>query len=211
MRDDALIGVVIRIERQRLQTLFARWLRWWNACDDGFKNIFDADALLGAARDRPFARHRQHVLQLLQRLRNVRVTEINLVDDRNDRQVLFRREMIVGDRLRLDPLRRINHQQRAFARAQAPGNFIREIHVTGSINQVQLVGLAVLGLVKHRDRMRLDGDAALLLQIHGVEQLLGHIARGDGTRHVQQAIRKRRLPMVNVGDDAEITYMCGVH
>jgi hypothetical protein len=28
---------------------------------------------------------------------------------------------------------------------------------------------------------------------------------------VQQPVRKRRLPVVNVGDDAEISYVCGVH
>jgi hypothetical protein len=28
---------------------------------------------------------------------------------------------------------------------------------------------------------------------------------------VQQPVGKRRLPVVNVGDDAEIAYVCGVH
>jgi len=139
------------------------------------------------------------------------VTEVNLVDDGNDREIEFRREMIIRHRLRLDPLCRVNDEQRTFARAQTAGNFVGKIHMAGRVNEVQLVGFAVARLVKHRHRMRLDGDAALFFQIHRVEHLLGHIARGDGARHVQQAVGQRRLAVVNVGNDAEIAYVCGVH
>ena len=59
--------------------------------------------------------------------------------------------------------------------------------------------------------MRLDGDAALLLQVHRIEQLVLHLARRDGARPVQQPVRKRRLPMIDMGDDAEISYMRCVH
>ena len=124
--------------------------------------------------------NRQHVLQLLLRLRHVRVAEVNLVDDGNDVEVQLRREVIIRHGLRLDALRGVNHQQRAFARAQAARDFVGKIHMAGRVNQVQLVGLAVARLVKHRDRMRLDGDAAFALQIHRVEQLVRHVARGDG-------------------------------
>jgi hypothetical protein len=54
--------------------------------------------------------------------------------------------MIIRHRLRLDALRRVNHQQRPFARAQAARHFVGEIHMAGRVNQVQLVGLAVLAL-----------------------------------------------------------------
>ena len=68
------------------------------------------------------------------RLRDVGVRQINLVDDRNDREVLLHRQMNVGHRLRLDALRGINDQQRAFARAQAARHFIGKIHVPGRID-----------------------------------------------------------------------------
>ena len=142
---------------------------------------------------------------------DVGVRQVNFVDDRDDGQVLLRRQMDVGHRLRLDALGGVNDQQRAFARAQAARNFVGKIHVAGRVDQVQLVSLAVLGLVKHRDRMGLDGDAALAFQVHGIEQLLLHVARGDGAGAMQQPVRKRRLPMINMGDDAEISYVCCVH
>ena len=92
-------------------------------------------------------------------------------------EVLLHRQVHIGDGLRLDALRGIDDQQRPFARAQAARNFVGEIHVAGRVDQVQLVGLAVLRLVKHRHRMRLDGDAALPLQVHRIEQLILHVAR----------------------------------
>ena len=135
----------------------------------------------------------------------VGVRQVNFVDDRNDQQVLLHRQVDIGDGLRFDALRRVNDEQRALAGAQAAGDFVREIHVAGGVDQVELVNLAVLRLVTHRDRMGLDGDATLAFQVHGIEQLRLHVAGGDGAGAVQQAVGKRRLPMVNMGDDAEIS------
>jgi len=59
--------------------------------------------------------------------------------------------------------------------------------------------------------MRLDGDAAFAFEVHGIEQLCRHVTRGDGAGAVQQAVRKRRFPMVNMGDDAKISNVFGVH
>ncbi len=73
--------------------------------------------------------------------------QVDLVDHRDDRQVLLHRQVHIGDRLRLDTLGGINDQQRALARAQTAGDFIRKIHVPGRVDQVQLVSLPVLGLV----------------------------------------------------------------
>jgi len=38
-----------------------------------------------------------------------------------------------------------------------------------------------------------------------------HIPGGNGARPVQEPIRKGRFPMINMGDNAEISYMCRVH
>ena len=142
---------------------------------------------------------------------NIGVRQVDFVDDRDDGQVLLHRQVDVGHGLRFDPLRGIHDEQRAFAGAQAARHFVGEIHVPRRVDEVQLVSLAVLGLVKHRHRVGLDGDAALPLQVHRIEQLVLHVARRDGAGPVQQPVRKRRLPMVNMGDDAEISNMCCVH
>ena len=59
-------------------------------------------------------------------------------------EVLLHRQVDIGHRLRLDALRGVHDQQRPFAGAQAARHFVGKIHVAGRVNQVQLVGLAVL-------------------------------------------------------------------
>ena len=70
--------------------------------------------------------------------------QIDLVDDRNDLEIVIQRQIGVGQRLRFDALRRVDHQQRAFAGLQAARNFVSEIDVAGSIDQIELIDLAVL-------------------------------------------------------------------
>jgi hypothetical protein len=79
--------------------------------------------------------------------------------------------------------------------------------VAGRVDEVQLVGLAVLGRVRHPHGLRLDGNSPLALQVHGVENLASHVAIGDGMGGLQDAIGQRRLAMVDVGDDAEVPNM----
>ena len=53
----------------------------------------------------------------------------------------------IGQRLRLDPLGGIDHQQAALAGGQAAADLVGEVDMAGRVHQVQDVGLAVLGLV----------------------------------------------------------------
>ena len=77
--------------------------------------------------------------------------------------------------------------------------------MAGGIDEVELVLLAVLlrGVIQ-RDRMRLDGDAALALQIHGIEHLRLHLAVFEAAANLDEAVCQRRLAVVNVGDDGEV-------
>jgi hypothetical protein len=59
--------------------------------------------------------------------------------------------------------------------------------------------------------MGLDGDATFPFEIHRIEQLILLIARGDGAGAMQEPVRKRGLPVVDVGDNAEIAYVRWVH
>src|SRR5207344_1223139 len=47
-------------------------------------------------------------------------------------------------------------------------------------------------------------DAALALEVHLVEVLLAHVAVRDGVRELEESIGERRLPVVDVRDDAEV-------
>src|SRR5208283_3384772 len=74
-----------------------------------------------------------------------------------------------------------------------------------SVNQVEDVSFPVLGGVIHPHRLSLDGDAALALQFHVVEELSLRFALAQRSGGLQEPVRQRRLPVVDVGDDAKVT------
>ena len=74
------------------------------------------------------------------------------------------------------------------------------------VDQVELVGLAVVGRIIHAHGLALDGDASLALDIHAVEQLLLHVALRHRAGQFQHAVGQRRLSMVDVRDDREVSY-----
>jgi hypothetical protein len=59
-------------------------------------------------------------------------------------------------------------------------------------------------LVKHGHGAGLDGDAALALQVHVVEDLLLELALGDGAGAHEQPVGQGALAVVDVGDDREV-------
>src|SRR3984885_10724437 len=74
------------------------------------------------------------------------------------------------------------------------------------VDQVQLIGLAIGRLIVQRYALRLDGDAALALQVHRVEHLGLHLARLEAAALVDQPAGRRRFSVVNVRDDGEFAY-----
>ena len=74
----------------------------------------------------------------------------------------------------------------------------------GRVDQVEAVGQAVAGQVLQAHGPGLDGDPLLALQVHRIEDLAGHLAGIDRVGHLQQPVGERGLPVVDVGDDAEV-------
>ncbi len=76
--------------------------------------------------------------------------------------------------------------------------------MAGRIHQVENVILAVGRAVIQANGLRLDGDAALALDLHVVEHLVDHLALGEAARLLDQAIGEGRFPMVDMRDDGKI-------
>ena len=72
------------------------------------------------------------------------------------------------------------------------------------VHQVQHIGLAVLGRIFQPHGLRLDGNAALLLDIHVIEHLLGHLARGEPAAMLDQPVGQGRFAMVDMRDNRKI-------
>ena len=59
--------------------------------------------------------------------------------------------------------------------------------------------------------MGLDGDAALALQVHGVEDLLHHFALRERAGDLEQTVGQRGLAVVDVRNDGEIPDEFAIH
>ena len=181
----------------------ALWRR--NALHDRFQHIGHALPGLRADQQRIGSIESDRALDHLLRARNVGALQVDLVDDGNDFEAVIDRQVRIRQRLRLDALRGVHDQQRAFAGGQRARNLVGKIDVPGRVDQVELVSLAILRGVHHADGVGLDGDAALALQVHRVQNLLLHFAHGERPGQLQQAVGQRGFPVVNVRNNRKIS------
>ena len=181
-----------------------------DARDERLERVLDADARLGAGEHRAALFPRSggldadDLLDFLGHALRFGGGQVDLVDDGDDLVVVLDRLVDIGQRLRFHPLRRVHHQQRALARGQAAADLIGEVDVAGRVHEVQLIGLAIARGVVEAHGLRLDRDAPLLLDVHVIKDLLGHLPVGQPPGKLDQPISQRRLAMVDVGYDGEI-------
>ena len=71
--------------------------------------------------------------------------QVDLVEHRDQLEPGLDRRVGVGDGLRLDPLGGVDDQQRALAGGEAARDLVGEVDVARGVDQVQVVGLAVVG------------------------------------------------------------------
>ena len=177
-------------------------------CDDRLEQLGHALAGLGRDPEHVVARPEQ-LVDLARDALGLGAGQVDLVQRRDQLQAGVDRQVGVGDRLRLHALGRVDQEQRAVAGRERAGDLVGEVDVPGGVDQVEAVELAVLGGVLHADRLGLDRDAALALEVHRVEQLRAVVAGVDRAGDLEDAIGQRRLPMVDVGDDREVADVGG--
>jgi hypothetical protein len=61
------------------------------------------------------------------------------------------------------------------------------------------------------DAFRFDRDAALALEVHGIEDLRRHFALGERAGQLEQTVGQRGFAVVDVRYDAEIPDELGIH
>ena len=203
---DAQIGVVIGIDQQRLQRRIDVAFGRGQARDHRFQHAFDVQTRLGGDRDRFGGVDADHILDLLLHAVRLGRGQVDLVEHRHDFEAAIDRQIDIGERLRFHALAGVHHQQRAFAGGEAARHLIAEVDMARRVHEIQRVGLAVLGLVFEAHGLRLDGDAALALDVHRVQHLLlaGHLARVERAGELDEPVGERRLAMVDMGDDGKV-------
>ena len=131
---------------------------------------------------------------------------IYLVEYGDDLEAVVYGHIEVGDGLGLHALGGVHHQQRAFAGGDASRDFIGEVHVAGSVDEVEAVAVVI-----HLDSVALDGDALFLLKVHIVQHLILHIAGGQGAGQFEEPVGQRALAVVDMRYYAEIAYSVHFH
>ena len=171
---------------------------------DRFQHLVNAETGLGRDHHRVGRIDADHVLDLLLDLFGFRGRQVDLVQDRHDLMAGVERVVDIGERLRLDALARVHHQQRAFAGRQRARDLVGEVDMAGRVDQIQDVGLAVLGGIAQPHGLRLDRDPALALDIHGIEHLFLHLAGLQPAGGLDQAIGQRRFSMVDMRNNGKV-------
>ena len=203
--DDAEVGVIPAVDQHGLEGRVAVALGGGKAGDDGLQHVGDAEAGLGGDRDGVGGVEADDVLDLLLDALGFGGGEVDLVQDGDD---LVAGVDAPGRRWRGSAPRppgeaSTTSSEPSTARMRA-GDFVGEVDVAGGVDQVQDVGLAVLGRVFDPHGVGLDGDAALALDIHAVQHLRLHVARGDRAGHLDQPVGEGGFAVVDMGHDGEI-------
>src|SRR5262245_40190632 len=108
MCHDSLVGVEIGIEYESLGGWSPGRLWRGHSSDNCFEDLIDTDALFRTCWDGRISGDRQNVLQLLPGLRNIRMRQIDFVNDRDDREVLLHCQVNIGNGLSFYTLRGID-------------------------------------------------------------------------------------------------------
>ena len=202
--DDAAEGIEDRVENQRLQGGVGISFRSGNLVHNGIQDGRYALARTGRYLEDIFRRAAQQVAHLVRHHLHLRAFHIDFVQDGDDFQPVVDGQVEVGNGLGLNALRGIHHQQGALAGSDGARHLIRKIHVSGSVDEVQQVFLPVAGIF-HLDRMALDGDALLFLQVHVVQDLIFHVPLREGARQFQEPVGQRAFSVVDMCDDTEVS------
>ena len=115
-------------------------------------------------------------------------------------------QVAVGQSLGLDALGGVDDEDDRLAGGQRPAHLVGEVDVTRGVDQVDDV--VVPG---QPNRLELDRDSPLPLQVHRVEVLGPHVSGVDGPRQLEHPIGQRRLAVVDVGDDRRVAYAVEFH
>ena len=130
-----------------------------------------------------------------------RIGAVDLVDDENDGKSRLERLAEHEARLRQRALARVDEEQDAVDHRQSALHLTAEVGMARRIDDVDLDGTVPDCGVLGQDR-----DPLLAFELPGIEDLLGDgLVLAEGARLPEQRIDEGRLPVIDVGDDGDVT------
>ena len=202
--DDPTVRVIHGVEDHRARRGIGITLGSGDYLDNTVEKCFDALTGLAGHLEYLILIAADELGNLMRILLGLGTRQVDLVQDRDNRQVILESQVQVRERLSLDALRGVDEQDRALTCRQGAGHLVGEVHVPGRVNHVERVW-GVLVRPRHAHGLALDRDATLALDVHAIQVLVAHLASLNDAGQLEHAVRERRLPMIDVGDDAEVT------
>mmetsp|Transcript_65756 Transcript_65756/g.109246 ORF Transcript_65756/g.109246 Transcript_65756/m.109246 type:complete len:318 (-) Transcript_65756:312-1265(-) len=172
------VGVVTRIEHQRAQRQVHGQLWGRHLFDDRLQNLRDAETDLSRGGNCLCAVEPYGSLHLFSDSVRFSSRQIDLIQYRQNLEIVLNGQEHIRDSLRLYTLRRIDNKQGPLARLERARHLISKIDMARSVNEVEHVALAIACEVVHTSSLELDGDATLALEFHVVKKLLLHFSAG---------------------------------
>jgi hypothetical protein len=77
--------------------------------------------------------------------------------------------------------------------------------VAGCIDQVELIGFPILSFIGKPNGLGFNRNSTLALKVQFVEELRLHLSRLQRASCFKNTISKRRLTVIDVGDDTKIS------
>ena len=198
------IGVILAVEDQRLQRCLGIAAGGRHIGHNIFQNSRNIDAHFCRNLGCIGGRQTDDILHLLLGLHRVGCRQVNLVEHRQDLEISIQCQIGVSQSLRLHTLGGVHHQHSTFTGGQTAGNLIVKVHVTRGVDQIHLIGLAILCLIVHSNGTSFDRNTALLLQFHVVQHLGMQLSLRDRFGQFQQTVCQSGLAMVDMGNNGKI-------
>ena len=202
--DDAAVRVVHGIKNHRARGRLGVALGGGDGLDDAVEQLLDTLTGLAGDLEHLVLVTADQLSNLMGVLLGLSARQVDLVQDRDDREVILEGQVQVRERLCLDALRGIDEEDRTLTCRERTRNLVGEVHVPRRIDHVERVGASLIR-PRHAHGLALDRNATLALNVHAIEVLVAHLAGLNDTGQLEHTVRERRLPMIDMGDDAEVT------
>ena len=203
--DDTHIGVEPTVNDHGAQRRVWLALGGRDFGDHGLEDLLHAHAGFGRARNGLARIDADHVFDFSLGVVWIGGRQIHFVEDRHHLDAEVECGVTVRHGLRFNALAGIDHQQGTLASGQRATHLVREVDMPGCVDQIQVVNLAVFGLVSQRSGLRLDGYPTLFFDVHRVQHLRFHLSVAQAAAALNDAVSQGGFAVVNVRDDRKIS------
>ena len=199
-----LVIIVKTVKNQCTQRLFGIALRRGKIRHDARKHLFNVQTRFRGNPRSILGRNADNIFDFLNCIVRIGGRKVDFVDYRQNFKPVIDRKIDVCKSLRFNSLRCVNDKHRSLTGSKCAADFVSKVNMPRSVYKVEHITFSVGMGIKHAYGGGFYRDAALALDVHGVQKLLFHVAARNGVRKLHQPVRKGGFAVINMRNDAKI-------